>query len=324
MGGGKGKKARATSASSQSSRTSAISPTQDNSEAGATAAAVFAKRQEVANGIINELKQQNKELSERIQQLLQHEGSEEGISPVSVVDSAYQDETLKAEVENLRGALSQAEAQLKTSNVTAASLGANAAALETKLRQSTANNGALETELKTLKAKLAALQTKLGDEEPKTRADAAHVAQLQDLIRNREVELHNAAIDKEKLHRDLEAKDATIASLRAIIRSLESGVVNVLQGPVAAYWKVGVVSTDLHRFKQDHWTADSSTSTCSQPSCSTKFGVITRKHHCRCCGMIFCGKHSAKKMKLSLASHQYDVNGVETRVCDGCFTAAGW
>ncbi|ORY49590.1 FYVE-domain-containing protein [Rhizoclosmatium globosum] len=155
----------------------------------------------------------------------------------------------------------------------------------------------------------------------KIKALEAHVNQLQELVRNREVELHSGIQDRDRLHKELVEKDSTISVLRAVLKDLESGVVKVLQGPLVSSLKVGVVSKDIHRFKQDHWASDSSTPSCSQPSCNVQFGVYQRKHHCRCCGMIFCSTHSGKKMKLSLASHQFDVNGVETRVCDGCYSA---
>ncbi|XP_077996108.1 rabankyrin-5-like isoform X2 [Glandiceps talaboti] len=52
--------------------------------------------------------------------------------------------------------------------------------------------------------------------------------------------------------------------------------------------------------------------TCQE--CSIKFGIKTRKHHCRHCGRILCSKCSAKMMPII----KYDLNK-PVRVCDMCF-----
>ncbi|VDM99025.1 unnamed protein product [Thelazia callipaeda] len=48
--------------------------------------------------------------------------------------------------------------------------------------------------------------------------------------------------------------------------------------------------------------------------CRTAFGIITRKHHCRACGQIFCDKCSSKQSFLP----QYGIEK-QVRVCDGCY-----
>uniref|UniRef100_A0A1I7XSE2 Hepatocyte growth factor-regulated tyrosine kinase substrate n=1 Tax=Heterorhabditis bacteriophora TaxID=37862 RepID=A0A1I7XSE2_HETBA len=51
--------------------------------------------------------------------------------------------------------------------------------------------------------------------------------------------------------------------------------------------------------------------------CRSEFGLITRKHHCRACGQIFCDKCSSKEMTLP----QFGIEK-EVRVCDACFEKA--
>jgi hypothetical protein len=34
--------------------------------------------------------------------------------------------------------------------------------------------------------------------------------------------------------------------------------------------------------------------TCAEPDCRISFGLVDRKHHCRCCGQIFCSTHSSR------------------------------
>lgn len=48
--------------------------------------------------------------------------------------------------------------------------------------------------------------------------------------------------------------------------------------------------------------------------CRTSFGLLTRKHHCRACGQIFCDKCSGKQSYLP----QYGIEKA-VRVCDGCY-----
>uniref|UniRef100_A0A8C2Q5W0 Hepatocyte growth factor-regulated tyrosine kinase substrate n=1 Tax=Cyprinus carpio TaxID=7962 RepID=A0A8C2Q5W0_CYPCA len=48
--------------------------------------------------------------------------------------------------------------------------------------------------------------------------------------------------------------------------------------------------------------------------CRVQFGVMTRKHHCRACGQIFCGKCSSKCSTIPKFGIEKEV-----RVCEPCF-----
>ncbi|XP_055041753.1 hepatocyte growth factor-regulated tyrosine kinase substrate isoform X4 [Misgurnus anguillicaudatus] len=48
--------------------------------------------------------------------------------------------------------------------------------------------------------------------------------------------------------------------------------------------------------------------------CRVQFGVVTRKHHCRACGQIFCGKCSSKYSTIPKFGIEKEV-----RVCEPCF-----
>jgi myotubularin-related protein 1/2 len=69
-------------------------------------------------------------------------------------------------------------------------------------------------------------------------------------------------------------------------------------------------STKDRRFS--NWADDKGVNACSR--CSVGFSAFKRKHHCRGCGLIFCGPCSSKRQLL--ASHS---KWREVRVCDECF-----
>jgi growth factor-regulated tyrosine kinase substrate len=49
--------------------------------------------------------------------------------------------------------------------------------------------------------------------------------------------------------------------------------------------------------------------------CRSAFTLVKRKHHCRACGLVFCGKCSGNTKVLV----EFGINEKEVRVCDGCF-----
>jgi len=68
---------------------------------------------------------------------------------------------------------------------------------------------------------------------------------------------------------------------------------------------------------------DSSSPTCDDPSCTLpSFTFLTRRHHCRRCGHIFCSKHLAY---LTPLDHQarFHPKGVEVPTCRCCWQDFG-
>jgi len=60
------------------------------------------------------------------------------------------------------------------------------------------------------------------------------------------------------------------------------------------------------------WTPDTAVSNCQR--CGVKFGLVTRKHHCRNCGCNVCAACSLNRCKLTQVDKDKDV-----RVCNHCF-----
>ena len=63
---------------------------------------------------------------------------------------------------------------------------------------------------------------------------------------------------------------------------------------------------------------DNKSTLCDHPACRRTFGYLTRRHHCRRCGNIFCDFHSAFEVPLD-ESANYNPRGVSVRACSHCY-----
>lgn len=79
---------------------------------------------------------------------------------------------------------------------------------------------------------------------------------------------------------------------------------------------MGVPTKTLGR---EHWLQDESVAHCS--TCSATFTMLTRRHHCRACGDIFCWRCSSRTLGYTPPTRQHDASYREKlkRVCDACF-----
>ena len=68
-------------------------------------------------------------------------------------------------------------------------------------------------------------------------------------------------------------------------------------------------NADHKPFKE--WIPDSYTNSCE--NCSQEFSLFNRRHHCRCCGQIFCHDCSNKSVQIN----KYESKLM--RVCNQCF-----
>ena len=91
-----------------------------------------------------------------------------------------------------------------------------------------------------------------------------------------------------------------------------------------------LTASTLHRPKNNTWVDDSLVSSCY--NCASAFGFFLRKHHCRCCGNIFCASCSNNYIQIpeyiydrpspedywNLSYYARSLRGPEERVCDAC------
>ena len=75
--------------------------------------------------------------------------------------------------------------------------------------------------------------------------------------------------------------------------------------------KKGVPDPEHHNLSAAEWIPDNMRPNCQH--CSKKFTLVTRRHHCRNCGEIFCAQCSSNFMPISrLASKE------KVRICIDC------
>eukprot|EP00123_Amoebidium_parasiticum_P007067 comp17851_c0_seq1/m.18022 comp17851_c0_seq1/g.18022 ORF comp17851_c0_seq1/g.18022 comp17851_c0_seq1/m.18022 type:complete len:227 (-) comp17851_c0_seq1:275-955(-) len=71
---------------------------------------------------------------------------------------------------------------------------------------------------------------------------------------------------------------------------------------------------------REHWVPDPATDTCMLAGCSTHFGLVQRKHHCRRCGKIFCARCISYRLRLDVKAQPH-AHGKVCKVCRQCYVA---
>ncbi|EPX74024.1 zf-FYVE type zinc finger protein [Schizosaccharomyces octosporus yFS286] len=70
---------------------------------------------------------------------------------------------------------------------------------------------------------------------------------------------------------------------------------------------------------KDHWKPDAEAIVCAFPSCSARFGLFERRHHCRCCGDVFCSAHCNRSVPLTF-DVRFSLSASKLfRACVSCF-----
>ena len=86
---------------------------------------------------------------------------------------------------------------------------------------------------------------------------------------------------------------------------------------------------------RQQWVPDSKVTHCSLAGCGRQFSLRLRRHHCRRCGLVFCGEHSSHRVQIgpgadagpkppeagpsSDGAPAADEGQPLVRVCDACF-----
>ncbi|KAI3877188.1 hypothetical protein MKW92_004018 [Papaver armeniacum] len=79
-------------------------------------------------------------------------------------------------------------------------------------------------------------------------------------------------------------------------------------------------NTEPANYSRDFWMPDHSCRVCYE--CDTQFTIINRRHHCRLCGRVFCGKCTANSIPVPSAAPNNKTSRDDCdriRVCSYCF-----
>lgn len=95
------------------------------------------------------------------------------------------------------------------------------------------------------------------------------------------------------------------------IENMFSGLLELVKSWFPRYSEPAYVSKDF-------WMPDNSCRVCYD--CDVQFTMFVRKHHCRLCGRVFCGKCTANSIPVpSVDPKNKQSEGDRVRVCNFCF-----
>lgn len=68
------------------------------------------------------------------------------------------------------------------------------------------------------------------------------------------------------------------------------------------------MSSDISDTEQPYWLPDSECEECTD--CGNVFGLLTRRHHCRLCGYIYCNACSAVRITNVNGLHDSEMHRI--------------
>ncbi|KAJ8324866.1 hypothetical protein BDV3_004749 [Batrachochytrium dendrobatidis] len=199
-------------------------------------------------------------------------------------------------------------------------------ALEKQLETVTQQYAILQQQLEDNGVQLKQYATVLSEKEIDIRNHVARIQEYQRMLTSSEQMLSTQRAEMDEIKDTVERaisigkqQDAALESKDSIIRKMESQVQYGFSHSLSLFYtRLLVTGPDIHSLNRDHWIEDKDAVECHDPTCTKKFGVFVRRHHCRKCGNIYCAEHVSKHMRLSIATLEYHPHGVETKICDMC------
>ncbi|XP_062510867.1 early endosome antigen 1-like isoform X2 [Corticium candelabrum] len=127
--------------------------------------------------------------------------------------------------------------------------------------------------------------------------------------------------ERKRLQNQLREKDITLekteAKYKNCIAKIEKDTASVLQQMKQQLEEADVAKDDLLVLQQSlklTWVPDRFVTQCANEKCVKPFTQTRRRHHCRCCGRVFCRTCTMRKALLPTLGYSRPV-----RVCNVCY-----
>ncbi|XP_075252771.1 uncharacterized protein LOC142344757 isoform X3 [Convolutriloba macropyga] len=166
-----------------------------------------------------------------------------------------------------------------------------------------------EEQMSMLNQNLGMLRNELNLKEEEANKAEWRVSELEQQLMERAAEVKGFKQSAESLKDELDAKNQEFNKLKSHYVEIRSN----LEGAQRVMFELGREQQSLQveksRWLERNWLPDDHVDNCL--SCDKEFSATVRKHHCRCCGKIFCNDCSSRR--ASLPAHPTPV-----RVCNDC------
>lgn len=119
---------------------------------------------------------------------------------------------------------------------------------------------------------------------------------------------------REERDLDIQRCEATCANKLTKVRQEADFAVHEARERVAEVEKDRADLLNLHSIYRLTWIPDKIVHRCMNPKCRTPFSKTKRRHHCRCCGRVFCSGCTSNLSKIEPLGYSGPV-----RLCNQCF-----
>ncbi|XP_043821109.1 FYVE and coiled-coil domain-containing protein 1 isoform X2 [Dromiciops gliroides] len=202
------------------------------------------------------------------------------------------------ECKNLKGQLEEKDGQLRAAEEETAKLKAMEAGLGKELEHSTEQLAKYQATIITKEEEVAALNASLERTQKELEKSDAKVQEYWD-------KLSQEIADREKNEQQMLAN---LEDLNKTKKYLEERLIELLRDKDALWQKSDALEFQQKLNAEERWLGDTEVNHCLD--CKREFSWMTRRHHCRICGRIFCyyccnnyvmTKHSGKKERCCRA-----------------------